>query len=60
MNMLAVIGMETPKEERVANKSLENRQSSESAVVGVEIWMAKVREERVTKLKRAGSWVRNI
>lgn len=36
---------------------LEHRRSPESAIAGVEAWVAKVREEKRSKLKREGSWV---
>ena len=36
---------------------LEHRRSPESAIAGVEAWVAKIREEKRNKLKREGSWV---
>jgi chaperone BCS1 len=36
---------------------LENKQSPKSAVASAEAWVTKVREEKIKKLKREGSWV---
>jgi chaperone BCS1 len=43
--------------EEVLSLLLEHRKSPESAIAGVEAWVAKAREEKRNKLKREGSWV---